>query len=267
MKATFMSNPSIRLFITVYKNTRFLKKVLDSVAIQTYKHFKVSILEDGCSDEMADFIKSCKYDFQIEHFTQEDIGFRKNKILNVGIRNADEELFVFIDGDCILHPTYLKTYAKRFDENYVLFAKRTDLDKKTSDKLLNSVRIVPSKIEMILNGSTRVEDSIRLPFKPIFETTNPRLLGCNMAIPRKVMLAINGFDEDYEITGYGEDCDIEWRILKAGFKFKNLKFHNVQFHLYHERHEREEQTAQSRAIYHQKIKDGLIKCKNGLEKY
>jgi glycosyltransferase involved in cell wall biosynthesis len=261
-----MPNPSIRMFITVYKNTRFLKKVLDSVATQTYKKFKVSVLEDGCSTEMAEFIKNCKYDFQIDHFTQEDKGFRKNRIMNVGIRNADEELFVFIDGDCVLHPTFLKTYASNYDENYVLFAKRTDLDKKTSELLLNSERIVPGKIEMILNGSTRVEDSFRLPFKPIFETDNPRLLGCNMAIPRKVMLTINGFDEDFEITGYGEDCDIEWRMLKAGVKFKNFKFHSVQFHLYHERHEREEQTAQSRAMYHQKMKDGFVQCKNGLEK-
>lgn len=265
-KTKDMSQASIRLFITVYKNTRFLKKVLDSVAAQTYKNFKVSVLEDGCSSEMANFLNRHSYDYQIDHFTQDDIGFRKNKILNAGIRNAVEEMFVFIDGDCVLHPTYLKTYAEHFNEDCVLFAKRTDLDKKTSEELLNSNRIVPGKIEMIFNGSTRVEDSFRIFFKPIFETNNPRLLGCNMAIPRKVILAINGFDEDYEITGYGEDCDIEWRILKAGFKFKNFKFHSVQFHLYHERHEREEQTAMSRALYHQKRADGLIKCKNGLTK-
>jgi glycosyltransferase involved in cell wall biosynthesis len=262
-----MPNPSIRLFITVYKNTQFLKKVLDSVEAQTYKNFAVSVLEDGCSSEMMNFIEHCDYNFQIEHFTQEDLGFRKNKILNVGIRNAAEELFVFIDGDCVLHPTFLKTYATNFDDECVLFAKRTDLDKKTSEKLLQSNRIIPGKLEMILNGTTRVEDSFRIPFKSISETDNPRLLGCNMAIPRKIMLAINGFDEDYEITGYGEDCDIEWRILKAGFKFKNLKFHSVQFHLYHERYDREEQTALSRAMYHQKMREGLVQCKNGLDKF
>ena len=261
-----MSQPSVRLFIAVYKNTRFLKKVLDSVAAQSYKQFKVSILEDGCSVEMADFLKYCDYNFHIDHFTQEDIGFRKNRIMNVGIRHAQEELFVFIDGDCVLHPSFLKTYAERFDEDCVFFAKRTELDKKTSEKLLNSNKIVPGKCEMIFNGSTRVEDSFRIPFKPLRETDNPRLLGCNMAIPRKIMHAINGFDEDYEITGYGEDSDIEWRILKAGFKFKNFKFKSVQFHLWHERHDREEQTAQSRAMYNQKKSEGLMFCKNGLVK-
>ena len=220
-----MATPTIRLFITVYKNTLFLKKVLDSVAQQTYTNFKVSILEDGDSFEMAEFMNNINYPFQIEHYTQEDLGFRKNKILNVGLRHATEDLIVFIDGDCVLHPSYLATYAKNYDSTTVLFAKRTNLDQKTSEELLKSSIIVPSKWKMLQNGSTRIEDSIRLPFKPIFTTKKPKLLGCNMAIPLAILKAINGFDEDYEMTGYGEDCDIEWRILKAGFIFKNLKYH------------------------------------------
>ncbi len=260
------STPSIRLFITVYKNTLFLKKVLDSVAQQTYSNFKVSVLEDGDSIEMAEFIKNIHYSFSIEHHTQEDLGFRKNKILNVGLRNATEDLIVFIDGDCILHPSYLSTYAKYYDSNTVLFAKRTNLDETTSKQLLETTTIVPSKWKMLRNGSTRIEDSVRLPFKPIFTTNKPRLLGCNMAIPLTILTSINGFDEDYEMTGYGEDCDIEWRILKAGYIFKNLKYHSIQFHLYHERPEREDQTAISRAMYHSKIAEGNYYCKNGLEK-
>jgi glycosyltransferase involved in cell wall biosynthesis len=261
-----MRNPSIRLFITVYKNIAFLKKVLDSVALQEYKNFKVSVLEDGSSTEMAEFIQSCKYGFVINHYTQEDIGFRKNRIMNVGIKNAHEDLLVFIDADCVLHPTFLATYAKHYEQNTVLFAKRVELDSKTTERLISSNRVIPSRLEMILNGSSRVEDSFRLPFKPIFISENPRLLGCNMAIPRPIMLNINGFDEDYEITGYGEDSDIEWRILKAGFKFKNLKFHVVQYHLFHERIDREEHTSISRALYNFKKEAGAFFCKNGLVK-
>ena len=263
---TIMKTPSIRLFITVYKNTHFLKKVLDSVSAQSYKNFKVSVLEDGDSEIMKTFISTCDYPFVLEHYSQEDIGFRKNRILNMGIRNAQEDLYVFIDGDCVLHPTYLHTYAKHFNENEVMFAKRTNLDEKTSDRILNSSDIVPSKWEMIRNKSTRVEDSFRIPFKPIFAAKKPKLLGCNMAIPKKVMWKINGFDEDYEITGYGEDSDVEWRLLKAGIVCKNFKYHSVQFHLYHERHDREEQTAISRAIYNKKKEEGNFFCKNGLIK-
>ena len=50
------------------------------------------------------------------------------------------------------------------------------------------------------------ENPIR-PFKPIFNVKKPKLLGCNMAIPKKIINAVNGFDEDYEIIGYLLDCE------------------------------------------------------------
>jgi hypothetical protein len=55
---------SVNLFISVYKNISFLKKVLDSVEQQYYKNFIVTILEDGEFDDMREFInKQCKIYF------------------------------------------------------------------------------------------------------------------------------------------------------------------------------------------------------------
>lgn len=261
-----MKNVSVNLFITVYKNTLFLKKVLDSIEKQTYQNFEVTILEDGDFEPMKTFIEQTHYSYKITHFSQEDKGFRKNKILNVGLRNNNAELCVFIDGDCILHPKFLEEYAKYYDGKSIYFSKRTNLDERTSTFLLTSNKIIPSKLLMIKNKSTRVEDAFFLPFKPVKKVKKPNIIGCNMAIPYSSLLAINGFDEDYEMTGYGEDCDIEWRLLKKGFEFYNMKFHALQYHLYHERPQREDETAISRKMYHQKMKEGNSVCKNGLAK-
>ena len=73
---------SVNLFISVYKNIAFLKKVLDSVEQQHYKNFSVTILEDGEFDEMRTFIKNTNYTFKLVHLCHKDEGFRKNKILN-----------------------------------------------------------------------------------------------------------------------------------------------------------------------------------------
>lgn len=261
-----MKNISVNLFICVYKNIPFLRKVLDSVEQQLYKNFTVTVVEDGDFNEMKIFIKNYKCSFQILHLQQEDIGFRKNKILNAGLRENKAELCIFIDGDCILHPKFIQEYVKYYDGSSVLFSKRTNLDAKTSELLLNSSKIVPSKLTMILNKSTRVEDSVYLPFKPVKNVLNPKIIGCNMAIPFSTLQAVNGFDEDYEITGFGEDVDIEWRILKQGFLFLNMKFHAIQFHLYHERPEREDQTAISKKICFDKKSIGITFCENGLKK-
>jgi len=259
-------NIEINLLITVYKNIPFLKKVLDSIEKQTYKNFTVTILEDGNFNDMKEFIDNTSYPFTISHFYQKDIGFRKNKILNTGLRNNNAELCIFIDGDCILHPNFFKEYTKHYDGSSVYFSKRTNLDKKTSEFILDSKQIIPSKWMMLKNKSTRIEDSFYLPLKPVNKVEKPKIIGCNMAIPFSTLLSINGFDEDYEMTGYGEDCDIEWRLLKKGFKFYNMKFHSLQYHLYHERPKREDETAISRNMFHKKQEIGLVYCKNGLEK-
>ncbi len=259
-------NTTVNLFICVYKNITFLKKVLDSVDQQLYRNFTVTVVEDGDFEGMLNFIKNSSYSFPILHLQQEDKGFRKNKILNAGLRKNTAELCIFIDGDCVLHPKFIWEYVKHYDGTSILYSKRTNLDQKTSELLLNSDIIVPSKFTMIKNKSTRVEDSFYMPWKPVKSKKIPKIIGCNMAIPFSTLQKINGFDEDYEITGYGEDCDIEWRMQKEGFQFLNMKYHAIQFHLYHERPEREDQTAISRAMFHKKRDEGITFCLNGLEK-
>ena len=257
---------NVRLIIAVYKNIPFLQKVLDSIENQTYKKFDVAIVEDGDFPAMQAYIASTNYSFPILHYTQEDNGFRKNRILNVALREASQELILFIDGDCILHPTFIANYVKFYDPKVVLFAKRVDLDQKTSQQLLTTTRNNPSIWTMLKNKTKRIEDGLYLPFKPVKTTDRPTLIGCNMGIPLSALKTINGFDEDYENAGYGEDCDIEWRFQKAGFKFKNLKFHVIQYHLYHERPDREDETAISREKLNAKKTIGQIACINGLDK-
>jgi GT2 family glycosyltransferase len=257
---------NVRIIIAVYKNIPFLQKVLDSIENQTYKKFDVAIVEDGDFPDMQAYIASTNYSFPILHYTQEDNGFRKNRILNVALREASQELILFIDGDCILHPTFIANYVKFYDPKVVLFAKRVDLDQKTSQLLLTTTQNNPSIWTMLKNKTKRIEDGIYLPFKPVKTTNSPTLIGCNMGIPLSALKTINGFDEDYENAGYGEDCDIEWRLQKAGYAFKNLKFHVIQYHLYHERPDREDETAISREKLNAKKAIGQVACINGLDK-
>ena len=255
---------SVNLFISVYKNIAFLKKVLDSIEQQYFTNFVVTILEDGQFDGMREFINNTSYSFAITHLWQEDSGFRKNKILNVGIRKNTAELCVFIDGDCVLHPQFLSEYVRYFDGSSVMFGKRVYLDHNTSTLLLSTNLIVPNKWTMYKNKSKHVEESFYLPFKPVLIKKSHFLIGSNMAIPFSTLKAVNGFDEDYTFAGFGEDCDIEWRIAKEGVSFLSLKHHAIQFHLDHARVNREEETSISRQMFESKKKVGVVFCKNGL---
>ena len=50
-----------------------------------------------------------------------------------------------------------------------------------------------------------------------------------------------------------------------GFSFLNLKHHAIQFHLDHERANREEETAISRKMFERKKREGVSFCKKGLD--
>ena len=41
----------------------------------------------------------------------------------------------------------------------------------------------------------------------------PRIVGCNFSLYRETIEKINGFDENYEGPGFGEDADIERIVL------------------------------------------------------
>lgn len=106
--------PAATLIISVYDKAKELDLILTALTVQNFKDFEVIIAEDGQSRgirELADNWKS-KSHLLISHITQEDSGFRKNKILNEAIRNSGSDYLVFIDGDCIPHPDFMKAHIE-----------------------------------------------------------------------------------------------------------------------------------------------------------
>jgi hypothetical protein len=64
--------------------------------------------------QTVEFLNKARHthDYTIQHISQEDIGFRKTRILNNSIKIAKGEKIVFIDGDCLLHKHFMKEYSK-----------------------------------------------------------------------------------------------------------------------------------------------------------
>lgn len=82
MMHTIKDELKATLIISVYKNTTFLKAVLDSLAGQTDNRFEVIISEDGNADEMRDFVQGYSFSHPVQHLSREDKGWQKNQALN-----------------------------------------------------------------------------------------------------------------------------------------------------------------------------------------
>ena len=233
------------LIISVYKNTTFLKGVLDSLKDQSEKDFEIIISEDGEDSNMKAFIKDYPFVQAYQHICQEDLGWRKNKCLNNAIKAAKSNWLIFIDGDCILHPRFIEMHLRYAKQNVVLAGKRVKLDMESSNQILehkmsfNSIQQYLTRRLFFRNGEIEfIEDGIFispksfLSFIPRFRKNN-KLLGCNMSFSKKAIYAINGFDEDYTRPAFGEDRDLSWRFRAAGFEHVSLRNLAIVYHLDH----------------------------------
>ncbi len=232
------------LIISVYKNTQALKIVLDSVGLQTVKDIEVIISEDGDSSEMNQFVANYKFTFPYKHLTQQDEGWRKNKILNKAILESNSDWLIFIDGDCVLHPRFIEMHLRYAAENRILAGKRIKLNQEDSNYLLSNpdrIAKIQKKIlrRLILSkGTAFTEEGLFISpegifgFIPKLRKLN-HLKGCNMSFSKKAILAINGFDENYILPAVGEDADLSWRFEMAGYKHFSMRNLAVQYHLHH----------------------------------
>ncbi|MDR0437557.1 MAG: glycosyltransferase [Bacteroidales bacterium] len=264
-----MQEPLISLIVAVYKNTEALRLIFSSLEQQSVKNFEVIVAEDNNSPEMAALIaiQQQKGVFSLKHVSQEDIGFRKNKILNAAIRKSSGTYCTFIDGDCIPHKHFLKNISKHAQENVVLAGRRVMLSEKMSEKLYREqgFRGSISCLRLILEGCKHVEKGLYLPFMPAFSRKTKLVIGCNMTISKNNLIAINGFDEIYTRPSVGEDVDIAWRLRMFGCDIKFMKYQGIVYHLYHSQNYNKEDSAYNIKLFYEKQNDNNWKNhKDGL---
>ena len=260
---------SISVVIAIYKNLEYLGLVLDSIARQSFRDFEVLIAEDAQEDETKRFIQDKRkhLGFTIKHVSQEDRGFRKNRIMNEAIRNADGEFVIFIDGDCVLHRHFLHGYWRNVEPDTCLYGRRVELDETSTRRILHKgIACKPNLFTLWLNGSRKVEEAIYFPYLSYFRKRDSQIAGSNFGLLRDDLYRVNGFDEDYESICVGEDVDIEWRLRSSGTRFKFIRNEVIQYHLYHEKGHRDQDALKSYEIFSRKQQECLYFCKNGLVK-
>lgn len=273
--------PKVSIIISVYKKVKELELIFAALSVQSFSEFEVIIAEDGADNNIKGLVDEWKGKdiFDIIHLTQEDSGFRKNKILNAAIRKSGTDYLIFFDGDCIPHFEFVKAHYENRQTDTVLCGRRVNLTKKLSERInkenilkLNYFKtsiseIIYSSLNRHKNGfNFNAEEGFIIKnkfFRNLITNKDEHILGCNFSVHKNVLEKINGFDENYEGPGLGEDSDIEYRMRLINIKFKSVRNLAVQYHMYHPK------TIESgvNMEYFQKVKlSNKFFCKNGLSK-
>lgn len=221
------------LIISIYKNTQALKAVLDSLKRQTEQDIEVILSEDGNDAQMAAFIASYDFSWPIQHLTQPDEGWRKEKALNKAVVAAKSDWLIFIDGDCVLHPRFIEYHVRYQQRGIMLAGKRVKLNPELSERCMKGEKFCLFPYLFARRGCRYVEEAFYCKSAEWLRRKVKHLVGSNMSMSRADLIAINGFDENYVLPATGEDYDIEWRMIANGCKIVSLRNLAVQYHLYH----------------------------------
>jgi glycosyltransferase involved in cell wall biosynthesis len=238
--------PKTSIIISFYNKIDFLKLVLAGFEVQSFRDFEILIADDGSRIEYSDDIQliAKSTGLPIKHIRHEDIGFRKNKILNKAIVESSSDYLIFIDGDCIPHREFIKEHYENRSTKTCLTGRRVNMSEKISKQLtpekIRSEYLANNFIELIYDGifgqSSYVEKGIYIRSAFMRNILNKKyrgIVGCNFSLFKEDVFGINGFDERYEAPSVGEDTDIQYRLELFGITIKSINNIAIQYHLYH----------------------------------
>jgi glycosyltransferase involved in cell wall biosynthesis len=254
----------VSLIISTYNSALKLKKVLEHIKGGSILPDEIIISDDGSNNETVKIVMEWQSEMPIKHIWHEDKGFRKCKILNKSLNSINYNYAIFLDGDCIPHKSFVADHKYLAQKGFFIQGRRCFVQEKEVSKLINNKTNIR---KLFLTGKlSGYFKSIRFP-KPIIKTNRSQrgLIGCNWSAWYDDLLEVNGFDEDYEGWGIGEDSDICTRLYNLGRERKFVYGHAIVYHLNHpelpKSHHLDSQYKLSNVI-----KSGKIKCDNGITK-
>ena len=264
-----MINPKkITVVISTYNHLRPLELCLSAFRQQTVALGEILIADDGSGPETRALITRLLPDLPApaRHIWHEDKGFRKNRILNQCLAESRGDYLVLTDADCLPHPRFVEDHAVLAEPGFWVQGRRCYLNEAASMSLAPG-QTVPGFRLFLAGKMSGAAKGFRLPFPILRRDTGQRgIIGCNMAMWKKDLLQINGWDEEYEGWGLGEDSDIGSRLYHLGRPRKFVYGRAILYHQHHPVLSRNHLPV-SQARLDETIRTQKTRCSRGVDQY
>ncbi len=256
------------LIISTYNWPEALNLCLKSALVQKTLPDEIIVADDGSDERTQKLIGyfSEISPVRIKHVWQEDNGFRLARIRNRAIQVSESDYLIFIDGDIILHPKFIRDHIRNRKPCVFLSGSRALLSGKETSQRLCSENISFKWLDY--SAKNKINGIRNLFLSPLFTKEDAGIYnvrGCNMSFWKHDLIDVNGFDEQYE--GWGrEDSDIVFRLFANGRKRVKLKFCGIQYHLFHKARDRGALHGNDKILSDTKSKQ-RVKAKIGLNQF
>lgn len=93
----------VSIIITVYNGSKHIKRMMDTVILQTYKNCEIICVNDGSTDNTAGILATYK---QVSTYNIENMGSANARLF--GLSKATGEYVIFMDADDFIDPTMIE---------------------------------------------------------------------------------------------------------------------------------------------------------------
>ena len=91
---------NLSIIMAIYNEEAYIKESIDSILSQDYEDFELIIIDDGSTDNSADYIKKYLTDNRIKYINNGKIG--KVEAFNIGFKECQGHFICFFHGDDIM---------------------------------------------------------------------------------------------------------------------------------------------------------------------
>jgi glycosyltransferase involved in cell wall biosynthesis len=186
--------PTLAVTVAVYNEQKLIDQLLDALLRQTRVPDEIVLVDDGSTDATAALIKRrSEREPRIRYVHQENAGPAAAR--NRAFREAQSEICVFTDGDCVPDPDWIEKLTEPFGDPAIGASAGTY-------RTLNPQSVLASFI-----GA-----EIAWRYRDVGQSVD-----ChgtyNLAIRRAVLEELGGFDQRYRHPS-GEDFDLTYRVSR-----------------------------------------------------
>lgn len=216
------------LIITSYRRAGALELVLQSVANQAEMPDEVIVADDGSGPDVRSLIDRWSEQLMLTFVWQADLNFRAARVRNLAALKAHCDHLIFIDGDCVLPPDFVKAHRRLVADGKIVSGGRFLIDSRKTEALVNSGKVDE-------NVCFRDIKFLKLPLGYLRDADPQnwrRVRTCNLSVKKSDFMNVGGFDEAYE--GWGrEDSDLVVRMINDGVEIRSARFAACVSHLHH----------------------------------
>jgi len=184
----------VAVICPLYNEEKNISQLIDSLLKQTRRPDEIILVDDGSQDKTAEIIQaySKQHPF-IQYLHQPNKGPAAAR--NRAWKSTDAEICVFTDGDCVPEPSWIETLLKAFTGPDVGAVAGTYKTLNPESILARFIGLEIAWRYRHVKGTVDVHGSY------------------NLAVRRKVLEDVGGFDESYPFPS-GEDWDLSYKISR-----------------------------------------------------